>query len=56
MIKCRSPRSLVFGMRNLWSLLVRSEYVASGAAGCEPNSTATRHSYTSDSAPVLQCR
>ena len=56
MIKCRSPRSLVCGMSNLWSLLVCSEYVVSGAARCEPNSTKTRHLYTSDFAPVLQCR
>jgi len=30
MIKCRSPRSIVFGMSNLLWLVVRSEYVVSG--------------------------
>ena len=30
MIKCRSPRSLVFGIRNLLWFLVRGEYAISG--------------------------
>jgi len=30
MMKCRSPRSLVFGIRNLLWFLVRSEYAISG--------------------------
>jgi len=30
MIKCRSPRSLVLGIRNLLWFLVRSEYALSG--------------------------
>jgi len=30
MTKCRSPRSLVFGIRNLLWFLVRSEYAISG--------------------------
>ena len=30
MIKCRSPRSLVWGIRNLLQFLVRREYAISG--------------------------
>jgi len=34
MIKCRSPRSLVWGIRNLLRFLVRSEYAISGRSDC----------------------
>ena len=46
MIKCRSPRSLVWGIRNLLWFLVRSEHAVSGRNVC--NNVSQRHAPQKD--------